>query len=177
MLAFSLSPRSSNDSRDRSEARPHPGAAGSRARGKGRQVGGWVCGGCGGLEGRTFMRERAGLFMLHSPKSTALDLPLGSLSVLCTSGVSHRSSLGGLSGPEVRRNTSGASGCVEGLQARALSTLVPAQPDALPLASSCWGPNSSKKESHPEPHVLTTSYRDTVLSRADLPNWPSPQPT
>ena len=39
----------------------------------------------------------------------------------------------GLSGPGVRRDTSGASGCVEGLQAR----VAPAHPDALPLVSSC----------------------------------------
>ena len=101
-------------------------------------------------------------------------LPLASLSVLSTSGVPHRSSLGGLSGPEVRRDTSGASGCVEGPQARALA---PAHPDALPSVPSCWGPSSSKKESHPEPQILTTSYHDTVPSRADSPNGPSPWPT
>ena len=98
-------------------------------------------------------------------------LPLASLSVLSTSGVPHRSSLRGLSGPEVRKDTSGASGCVEGPQARALA---PAHPDALPSVPSCWGPSSSKKESHPEPLILTTSYHDTVPSRADLPNGHSP---
>ena len=80
-------------------------------------------------------------------------LPLAILSVLSTSGVPHRSSLGDLSGPEVRRDTSGPSGCVEGPQARALA---PAHPDALPLVSSCWSPSSSKEESHPEPKILTT---------------------
>ena len=79
--------------------------------------------------------------------------------------------LSGLSGPELRRGTSGASDCAEELQARALA---PAQPDALPLVSSCWAPSSSKKESHPEPQILTVSYRDTALSRADFPNGPSP---
>ena len=68
---------------------------------------------------------------------------------------------GGLSGTEVRRGTSGASGCVEGLQARAL---VPAHHDALPLVSNCLGPSSSKEESHPELQILTSSYHDTAQS-------------
>ena len=59
-------------------------------------------------------------------------LSLASLSALSTSEVPHCSSLGGLSGPEVRRSTSGASGCIEGLQARALA---PAPPDALSIAT------------------------------------------
>ena len=59
-------------------------------------------------------------------------LSLAGLSALFTSGVSHYASLGGLSGPGVRGNTSGASGCIGGLQARAL---VSVPPDALPIAT------------------------------------------
>ena len=44
----------------------------------------------------------------------------------------HLSLLSGLSGPEVRRSTPGASGCIEGLQARAP---VPAPPGVLSIAT------------------------------------------
>ena len=50
-----------------------------------------------------------------------LDAPGGVVNYLC-----------GLSGPEVRRDTSGTSGCIEGPQAR---VRVPAPPDALPIAT------------------------------------------
>ena len=61
----------------------------------------------------------------------------------------------------------GASGCIEGPQAR---VLVPAPPDALPFVSCCLGPSSSKEESQPEPYILTTPYHYAVLSRTELPN-------
>ena len=66
--------------------------------------------------------------MLRTPEL----LSLASLSALSTSGVPRCSSLGGLSGPEVRRDTPGASGCIEVLQARDLE---PAPPDALAIAT------------------------------------------
>ena len=73
----------------------------------------------------------------------------------------------GLSRPEIRRITPGASGCVEGLQAR---VLVPAPPGALPLVSWCRGPSLPKQESHSEPHIPTALYQDAVPSQADSPN-------
>ena len=77
--------------------------------------------------GRALMRERAGLFMLRSPKyQTCSAFSLTKCPVYFWG--PHRSSLGGLSGPKVRSDTSGASGCVEGPQARAV---VPARPGAL----------------------------------------------
>ena len=83
-----------------------------------------VCASLGGLH--FYARVLACLFC--ASRATTPVLPLASLSALSTYGVPHSASLGGLSGTVVKRNTSGASGCIAGLQARAL---VPAPPDAL----------------------------------------------
>ena len=79
--------------------------------------------------------------------------------------------LRGLIGSEERRDTSGASGFVEESE-RGYWFPRTLMPCLLYLAAKARV--RQRKKSHPEPQILTTSYHDTALSRADLPNRPSP---
>ena len=70
---------------------------------------------------------------------------------------------GGLSGPEVRRRTSSASGCIGGLQAQAR---VPAPPDALPIATMA---RDCPMRPPPPPSTSPSGREARVADRARAP--------
>ena len=90
-------------------------------------------------------------------------LCLASLSALSTSGVPHCPSLCGLCRPEVRKNTSGASGGIEGPKK---PVLVPAPPDSLSFATL---PRDCPLRPSPPPPPSPSGGKARVAGRGHAP--------